>query len=293
MEPVRELINREIPDNIKIILNYFSDQLDECANIGSHIITWDMNREKQEEYHIPGTMQLRHLIELIDGVSILTRQGAGDVIILLARSVFETSLYIEYLISNDQENRGYSFLVHNTILEHTKRMNNGLDLLRELGEVESSQLKMVETLIKEKLDLLCLDPYKEIYDQNKKPKRRHWYSYFNGPENIFHLSKHLGQTQLYLNLYGPWSSSVHGGLDTILGKIKVNEAEMEGGIYQIRLLTNVQELVIQTINMALNTYSKYIRFRCKDKTNEYLEWKEKYKIDFEKLKSKKLINVRY
>ena len=47
--PIKEIIPREIPTEVKPILDLFSTLLEEFVNFGSHILAWDDPKTKGDD----------------------------------------------------------------------------------------------------------------------------------------------------------------------------------------------------------------------------------------------------
>jgi len=125
--PVREIIPREIEENIKPTLGWFSEILDEVVNFGSNIMAWDMHPKTDGEENLPPTMLFRHFLDIIDSISLLVRQGTGDTPKILARAALEVTFYLEYLFEKNTFDRSMAFLTEDTIrlIKTVKRIHPG------------------------------------------------------------------------------------------------------------------------------------------------------------------------
>lgn len=113
--PVKEVIPREIPQNVQPIVDRFAEALEEIVNFGSHILVWDTHPKTAGEENVPPTMLFRHYLDIIDSISILVKQGSGDTPKILIRAALEVTLYVEYLFEKDTFDRCMAFIVADTI----------------------------------------------------------------------------------------------------------------------------------------------------------------------------------
>jgi len=307
--PNTHVIPREIPEKIQPIITWLADSLDEVVNFGSNIIEWDNKPVSDGEENIAPMMLLRHLLDVVDSISILTRNATGDPAKILARAVLEITLYLEYLFEKDTHNRAMAFLVEDTIrlIKSMKKIHPNKKESKEMYEVFKSEnllsnlnvtIKDTEELdnfLKSKESLLQLPQFKNAYKEYEKLKKNgeanpKWYRYFNGPKNIEALAKHLKQRSLYEIIYRKWSGSVHG-TDIYLGKIQSTEDPGKVDIVQIRFVKDVQEVVSYSLIMACKVFRLYIQKRIPGKNMEYANWYLQIRDSFIKITSKKYIKV--
>lgn len=294
-QPVREVIPREIPENVIPTLNMFSETLDEFVNFGSHILNWDANPNNTGEENVAPTMLFRHFLDLIDTISILVKHSCGDTSKLIIRGALETTFGIEYLFEKDTYNRAMAFLVTDVIsqIKTLKRLNpktvegkelyNTFEKEKFFTKAELFSKYDLDDHIKSKEGILQLPQFKKAsdeYDQLRKngEKNPKWYRLFGGPRNFEALSAHLKQKTLYELLYRKWSGAVHGS-DIYLGKLSHNEL---GGvdIVQLRYIKDVQEVVKYAMTLSLKVFRLFIDNRLPEKQTVFKEWyltiREKY-----------------
>ena len=284
---IKEILPREVPENIISTLKLFTDQLEEFVNFGTHIMAWDVNPKTNGEENIAPTMLFRHFLDLIDSVSILVGYGCGDTPKLLMRGALEVTLGIEYLFEKDTNDRAMAFLVVEIL--------NEIKLLKKLNPKtsEGTQLQNIlkkegllpgfnpsekynledEVLSKEKIFKLpqFQKEYQE-YERLRKNKENNpkWYRFYDGPKNVEALSLHLSQKTLYELLYRKWSGSVHGS-DVYLGKLLHNN---DGGvdIIQLRFIKDVQEIVRYAMTLSLKVFKAFIDNRIPEKQKDWANW---------------------
>jgi hypothetical protein len=306
-DPIKEVIPRDIPENIKPTIKYFADLLDEVVNFGSNILIWDVTPKTDGDENLPPTMLFRHFLDLIDSTSILARHATGDPAKLVARASFETSLYIQYLLEKDTVNRSFAFIVADTI-RLIKTINNLLPDTKEGGKTHQTlkeefsfsvipefHVSEAKEFIEGKESLLEKPQYKIAYDEFKRLKiqgkgNTKWYGYFNGPGNIETLARHLNQWSIYEIMYRKWSGAVHG-TDIYLGKVLSTEDPSRVDIVQLRFVKDVQDIVAYSLIMSVQVFRIFISSRIPQKMNEFIQWYLLHKKHIEQLTSKQLIII--
>src|ERR1035437_3777337 len=113
--PIKEVIPRELEENISPIVDKFTAVIEETVNFGSHILIWDIHPITPGEENVPPTMLYRHFLDIIDSISILVKQGTGDTPKILIRAALEVKLYLEYLFEKDTIDRSMAFIVADTL----------------------------------------------------------------------------------------------------------------------------------------------------------------------------------
>jgi hypothetical protein len=305
--PIKEVIPREVPENVKPIIDWFANTLDELVNFGSNIMVWDNHPKTEGEENVPPTMLLRHFLDLIDSISLLVRQGTGDTSKILARAALEVTLNLEYLFENNTKERAMAFIVEDTIrqIKTVDKINPNTtqgkelhktfqeeDLLSNLNINDTSEL---DDFIQSKKGMLQLPQFRKAYKEFERLKKQgegnaKWYRYFDGPRNIESLAKYLKQKTLYEIIYRKWSGSVHG-TDIYLGKLRSTELENKVDIVQIRYIKDVQEVVSYSLIMCLKTFRIFIANRIPEKQNEYAKWYLSIRDTFMKIVTKNYIKV--
>lgn len=295
--PIKEILPREISENIIPTLKVFTDHLDEFVNFGTHILAWDVNPKTNGEENVAPTMLFRHFLDLIDSVSILVRNGCGDTPKLLMRGALKVTLGIEYLFEMDTNDRAMAFLVVEILneIKVLKKLNpktsEGTQLQNILkkegllpGFNPSNKYNLEdEVLRKEKIFLLpqfqkAFKEYERL--RGNKENNPKWYRFYEGPKNVEALSLHLNQKTLYELLYRKWSGAVHGS-DIYLGKLLHND---DGGvdIIQLRFMKDVQEIVRYAMTLSLKLFKAFIDNRIPERQQDWSNWymtiREKYLI---------------
>lgn len=221
------LLSRDPPDEV---LSKIANGIDDCVNYGTRALARVL--DSKEAPYTTDTPRLivstlfRHVIDMTDGISHLSRVGHGDGCIMLLRSLLEAYWYIGYILEKDTVQRSrslyYKKLVHNSkwmkrsqqnsdanteFVNNLKKSSIEFDASRLFGAYDSSKLDEV-------LKLMESNAYSDIAIEYKAAKKRNgrepqWYSLFGGPNNIRDLAYGLGDAWLYELVYTTTSNSIH------------------------------------------------------------------------------------
>jgi hypothetical protein len=210
----------------------FSDFFNECS--GCLVMVWQIVHEAAAktdgEYHANLLALVRHVVESLDGVSILVSQGGSHACQPLLRSAMEASLGVLFILEADSERRALAYAVahaHKRVKlykrldattqagrEFRKLLDN--DVLKEFFNMlpPTNYADRIANLER----MLARVPYLDIQTEWKRMKGAHprgddpaWFSLFGGPKNVRELAIHLNWTGMYEILYRMWSDEVHAG----------------------------------------------------------------------------------
>lgn len=307
-EPYDNILPRNI-ENLELTrtLSSFSDLIEETVNYSTHVFMWCFETERGHDENVPIFMSYRHILELLDAISILMRQSCIDPCKVLLRAVFESTLSIEYILENNTIQRGMDFMVcyyHNE-LKHYRRWDPDDPMYAEfqsklrsdkiLGNWDSSEIPDVKDEIDKRNRILELPRYRESEAEYQNLRRQgtrnpKWYSLHSGPSSIEKLAERLDRSGMYHILYRHWSTSVHG-TDLIRGKISIDD-EKRVNVHQIRLPTNAEEVTKFSVSFALLNINTFTDHFCSHKKNENAQWyKDNIQTQYLELVEKKIIIV--
>lgn len=306
MIPIKNIIPREVPENIRPIVNFFASTLEDMVNFGSNMMIWDDMPATKGEENVPPTMLFRHYLDILDSISILTKEGCGDTVKLLARGALETHLNIEYLFEKDSNNRAMAFLVTDILsqIKSVKKIHPGEQtgknfkktyekegVLSKLNIADTSEL---DSFIKSKENVLNLPQFQTAYEEynrlkqlgEKNPK---WYRYFGGPSSLEELAKHLNQHTFYELIYRKWSGATHGS-DIYLGKLsKTSDDAID--IVQLRFIKDLQEVVGFSAVMTIKVFRLFIKNRIPNKEKDFFTWYKEISPAIAQITGSNLISV--
>lgn len=175
--------------------------------------------------HATVLMLTRHVIEAIDGVSVLARQGCAENCGPLLRSAFEGQLGLLYILETDSKRRALAYQVahaHRQIKMYRrcdsqdplgKQMRAELtddpmaDVFDRVPTNLSAAIANLESMFT-KPDFL---PIETEWRATRKKKDPEWFALFGGPRDVRSLSIHLKLGAAYEGLYRTWSDVIHAG----------------------------------------------------------------------------------
>jgi len=281
IKPVKEFIPREIPDEIALSLNLYSDTIDECINFGSNIFIWDQSQDWIDATCIQ--MLLRHFLELIDSISILIRQSCPEPAKLLLRGALESYFSILFILKDNSRKKSIAFIVSDIlggnasidrmIKTEDERLNNSKDKTRKRFHINDKEWNL-EEIKKERSKILeSSDEFKEVYALFEKLKKKNnypkWYQCF-GPNSIRDLAVVLNEEDLYLHLYTNLSASIHA-TDVIAGKGSQNKND-KSHITQIRYWGNTHTVTKHTLHLAITILREYVAIRVPTYSTQFKNW---------------------
>jgi hypothetical protein len=188
-----------------------------------------------KEHHSAIFFLMRHMVETVDGVSILVGKGSSENCGGLLRSAFEGLLQLLYVLEADEERRALAYLLgyaHRRIKSYQRYDKTdplGAALRREM--VGDPFLSMVDNRLNlnwkpkiANLEGMCRrQPFAPIEAEWQRVKKTRgnrdpeWYALFNGPTDIRSLAKYLKRGGVYEVLYRDWSEFIHasGGMKNV------------------------------------------------------------------------------
>ncbi len=266
------------------ILQKIGDILDTNICYGSNVLVESENNPKGDQSDLVVLTIYRFILDNLDGVSILFKNGSIDTTGILLRSIFEGLLALLYILEEETELRALSYQVahyHKEIANFRKIDSNTVEgkklrsLLKEEGieEVESFDYRIRLDRIENILKHPKFQPIEEEWQKKKKK----WFSLFGGPENIFELAEHFNFVSAYELLYRHWSNDIHGlaALDYI------REGE-DGDIYlcYLRDQKNLYTYSICALNFVSEATLQMITKYLPDKISEFKNFNESCFADY-------------
>jgi len=177
-----------------------------------------------------------HIIEMLDGLELLISQRAITPAFLQLRSIFESLLYLEWILQKDTKERALAYLVediYDRIYLH-RSFDLSTDEGKQLKKLYEKDIFMIsskkplesipvnEDKIKDYINLLNKEPYNKINKQylalkektsqqiKKRKKYVPWYALHGGGDSIKILADTLYKPYTYWFLYKKCSAIIHG-----------------------------------------------------------------------------------
>ena len=305
---INDLLPREIPSELKSILDFFSETIDNAVNFGTNLIKWDIDKKLIGDEHLAPIMFFRNILELTDGISILIKNSSIDTCHTLQRSLIENVLALKYLLETEKDfkNRSLSYTVwlahkdlklcekYNDTTQSGKQLKKELQKDELIGDTYSiKKTEEFELLKKKSLELLELPIYKstnaEYIRTNGISKNPNWFSLFDGPKNIEGLAKHLKMHATYEIYYRYLSGKVHA-TSVLKNKIVRDKDTNMASIIQIRDYDEVQMATHNALIFILMAIMEY-RKRIPDKSTEFKNWYKEFRIPFTDIGNRDFLNV--
>jgi hypothetical protein len=298
-KPFKEILNRD--ESVGLINENYKDQVDllqEMANYGSNlIIRCFYSSSKEISSVIVLNVLLKHVVAMVDSAEILISQGAILAGRLPARTIFETCLYIEWILKEKTDYRAKLYYVWSLRqqrdwtmkgIEGTKEQKEFSEKLSELKEDFATHFfgkreeakKNIETIsdILKSKELRAID---ELFEQNRAKRKKNydlpWYK-IDGIKSIWKMSQDLGKEMQYEILYNEFSDVTHG---TVLLK-HINFKNGEFSYVPIRHLENIELLFNFIMATTLNIFEKVLSYYRPAEIPNFLrkyteEWKDRFK----------------
>jgi Family of unknown function (DUF5677) len=214
---------------------------------------------------------LKQVVAMLDAVEVLARQGISYAALLQARAAFEASLYIDWILSADAENRAKHYVVANLREERqwakraipgTTEQGDFAARFRSLNPILPACLSALESDAKNHLaevnNLLERADFKAIdtaFEQCRKQKKYDpdWYVVL-GKQSIRQIAEEVKRVPEYEIFYSRGSDVTHSGL------YKDHIKFVRGGFHfkQIRHLSDSHDLLSCSIQIAMLTFMRII-----------------------------------
>jgi hypothetical protein len=294
-DPHRILLDRDLPS--VLIKENFADSLgllEELVNYGSNLIPrCFISSEKKIPDIVVVLNFLKQGVSLMDSIHILVARGATVACLILLRSLFEISIYLDWIFQKDSERRGTLYFVWDLRkkLYWARSMRKGTSeheahkihmIGAPIGAVmpgldESSIDKTIETLRKLCALPECTGVDSEFESYKNGLRDRDWYVP-GGVNNFREMAKAVKREGEYKVFYSSFSAHTHGlSLDhqvAFPGDGKVN-------IEPIRNLNEIDTIFRNTFNFGINIYRTVLtRYRHGELANfdrKYTnEWRKRF-----------------
>lgn len=296
--PIENIFPQEPNKTLEAILKKLAMGITELVSFGTHLIHWDFQIQRGKDTNIP-TIFLRNCIELADAIAILIEKSSIDPAKIQFRALMENSLALQYMIDENESIRAHCFLVCKAIkdIKYYKQFvpteETSKNFVAKIKKQEphfdlSSHANLDEILyvIQAKEGQLKEPIYDSVYEEfvktckEKRTNDPNWYSLYDGPSNFEELCKKLEYTIIYEFAYRKYSQNVHG-IDVMKGFVSTGKGTAD--MIQIRDFEDCKEVFYYTVNILLDSFTKFITKRLPNKTEEYKKWHNNYVVFFDKL----------
>jgi len=305
---IENILPRVHEENLKEVLNGLSALIEDAVNFGTHLAKWDADIKREGDASLPPLLFFRNILELADAISILVKHSSVDTCKPLLRSLLENVLGLEYLLEKDTKKRSLSYIVWHTHKNLKisrkwdkstimgKRLNNELKNDKFLGKsgynyFDKARLSAASNNSEE---LLALPQYlsteTEYQRTLRKKKNPHWYSLYNGPDNMQQLATRLNYPALYEVFYRGFSGNVHA--TNLLHDKLVPDSNGQLSIMQIRSPKDIQSVTQNALTFLLLIYMRYCEVRIPNKKKDFKAWYAHFQKGYMSLNHEKYITLK-
>lgn len=251
------------------IEEHFADTMKlvrEIANYGSNLIPrcYVSSDRKIIDVVIIGAL-LKHALTMLDAIEILVSQGAVFAAFVQLRSLFETRLYIAWILKEDTDRRSKQYFVYHKrdeILwvkrsipgtpEHQKFHGACKELLSDKAVISEEEAKAQLEDIERILDGKDLREVNAEFDRLKVPDKnfdKSWYTPW-GPSSISDMANRLALDGEYIMFYSMLSKATHG--EAFSQHVFIDGKTLHFG--SIRNLENIGMVLNLCITYAITIY---------------------------------------
>ncbi len=211
---------------------------------------------------------LRQVVAMLDGIELLTSDGAVYVAALQMRTLFEASAYIEWILQGEVGKKATYFYVHNLRQQRlwAKRMQPGaveaitfsaispdLDSLRDPKAIKDAakSAKNIDDLLST-ADYVSANGHFDRLARNGRDKP--WYVPL-GIQNVRELLKAVGKEAEYIVFYSWFSGITHSS--NFGQAVKLTEGRVT--LEPIRQLKDFGTLFSFAVSLALESYRRILK----------------------------------
>lgn len=297
-QPHSAILNREEPR--AAAEQHFSKQtelLRDIANYGSNLVirAFNSSPKKMAEVVVCGVL-LKQVVAMADAVEVLLASGCGHAAFLPARTAFEASIYLDWVLASDSERRATRYIVSNyrderlwaaRVIPGTTEEAAFTQIANTLGlDIHANRPTLASdaTAHLAEVNRILAQPELQAIDQeftaakNKRKRKRdpEWYE-LDGLTSIRQVAEKVGRLPEYEFFYSKGSQVTHTGSY----KDHIRFADGQVRFKPIRHLADVNMLLNFIVSLCIGTYMKVLKHYRPDELtafgNKYLEdWRDPF-----------------
>lgn len=292
----KDILDREEPpQQAKQYLSESFELLKEISNYGARLVIrmFSISERKTKDIVILAIL-LKHSVAMLDALEILLSQGATIASQLPLRTMFETSLYIDWILKKDTEKRALQYYVWHlrkkkrTNLSIFKGTKENLDFIQTLKDTPLEKvlpnLKIEQSEVKRQNDeidkLLTSKKYQTINSEfNRLQKKKHdvaWYKPW-GVNSISEMAGKLNRKAEYNIFYSHLSEITHS--HSINQHISFQGDKL---IFEnVRNLQGIDTIIRYGVTIAFKIYRRILETYSPDEqqnfSRKYIEeWRKRF-----------------
>ncbi len=294
----KEILDRE--KHTSDVRSNFSDELNllkDLINYGTNLIprTYVSSDRGLSSVIIIGVL-LKQIVSMFDALEILISNANIHAAQLAARAIFEASVYLEWMIKENTDNKAKYYYVSNLRVERkwAQRTIEGTpehesfshvrdQLNVDPGAKNPEMENQAQTHLAEVNRILAQDSFKEIDEELERLKNKNrqkiepsWYKPFQ-VHSLRHMAKLIKRHAEYDIFYSQGSEVTHAA--RYKDHIKISSGRIT--FKPIRLLEGLKSLLFSTISIVLKTYKIVLNFYRPGEVNNFNkkymnEWRETF-----------------
>ncbi|MCY8371952.1 DUF5677 domain-containing protein [Bacillus haynesii] len=217
----KSLINRKMDKGIQKEFNAIGRLMDSFVDYGDIMYKRLYDECGSNELNAPLFTLLAHILNMVDGVAIMSKKGASEGMIPLCRSMFEAALYFEYMYTEPKDRGVIAYQVHSCYQEiklremfdsntNSGKKHRGI-FTNEFSGFEEVQDIPVSESCKHLFNFLKRKEIQNVKDAWDKKKPKNWYSLYTDLRNLRDLARYLNVEARYVFLYKRASEFIHAG----------------------------------------------------------------------------------
>lgn len=293
----KTLLDRE--KQIRDVQRYFKSRINtlrDMVNYGSWLIprAYDSSAKGWAAMIVIGVL-LKQVVMMIDSIEVLISSGISTPGLLQGRAAFEASLYVEWILKEDSENRAKHYYVSNLRNKRNwaLRMIVGTPQEKEFSD-DTQELRPninfdgidLEKLAKEQLadinrilsqgSLKTIDrEFEEL--SPKKTREPHWYAPITKKNSLRKIAANVNRMPEYIFYYGRGSEVMHSSLYS--HHIEISKQRIS--LKSIRNLSEMNTVIYNAMVVAIHTYRIIIlKYRPGENRNFSNKYTKDWKKDF-------------
>jgi hypothetical protein len=209
------------------------DALRDMVGYGTNLIIRTYNAsDKGPVPMVIVAVLLKQIIEMLDAIDVLISQGHTYPALLQVRAAFEASLYIDWVLQADSENRARHYIVSSYrdeamwALRYIPGSPENAAFEAAVGSLQhkAENEDRAKRLLAEIKAVLAKPQYQSIdtaftVTRGKRPYDPHWYEVL-GVKSVRDMAGQVGRLRDYEAIYNRGSDAMHSGLYTDHVKVR-------------------------------------------------------------------------
>jgi hypothetical protein len=273
-------------------LKPWTNLLRDLANYGSHLIprAFSSSGKTLGDAVVIGIL-LRQLVAMIDAIEILLCRSAVHAATLQLRAMFEASVYIDWMLAGDRENKAAYYYVHNLLRNRlwAMRMQSGtpesssfkgimnkasLPVDETLGDEGKSQVQEIDRVLSQPRFVAVRDEFRDWKKRNGR--RPAWYSPL-GVADLRSMARNVNKEPLYVIVYGSGSEVMHASNYGQHVRIQSERITFYSIRHPKRFSTTVRLTATIAIDIFMKILHEYREGECSRFGQKYVEkWQQAF-----------------